>query len=186
MLTVVIWWCLCCYFLIIYCNKLYISFCFWWWNRNEKQKYNTDINICTNKSGPFIHETEHARYMQSSTVSVRKNWLLVKKFTWILNWLLTFKTGTWRFFWLLLFVSQSSPNCCKSNYYTTTTDTNLYSVFIFGRKEKWPGKTGDRLFQSVMINLLLLPKETIWKKWWFVVLQLFCHNIHLIHHSMIW
>ena len=24
---------------------------------NEKQKYNTDINICTNKSGPFIHET---------------------------------------------------------------------------------------------------------------------------------
>ena len=109
-----------------------------------------------------------------------------KNFTWILNWLLTFKTGTWRFFWLLLFVSQSSPNCCKSNYYTTTTDPNLYSVFIFGRKEKWPGKTGDRLFQSVMINLLLLPKETIWKKWWFVVLQLFCHNIHLIHHSMIW
>jgi hypothetical protein len=32
-----------------------------------------------------------------------------------------------------------------------------------------------------MINLLLLPKETIWKKWWFVVLQLFCHNIHLIY-----
>ena len=28
----------------------------------------------------FIHETEHARYMymQSSRVSVRKNWLLVK------------------------------------------------------------------------------------------------------------
>jgi hypothetical protein len=52
MLTVVIWWCLCCYLLIIYCNKLYKSFCFWWWNRNEKQKYNTDINICTNKSGP--------------------------------------------------------------------------------------------------------------------------------------
>ena len=26
-----------------------------------KNKYNTDndINICTNKSGPFIHETEH-------------------------------------------------------------------------------------------------------------------------------
>ena len=109
-----------------------------------------------------------------------------KNFTRILNWLLTFKTGTWRFFWLLLFVSQSSPNCCKSNYYTKTTDPNLYSVFIFGRKEKWPGKTGDRLFQSVMINLLLLPKETIWKKWWFVVLQLFCHNIHLIRHSMIW
>ena len=25
------------------------------------------------------------------------------------SWLLTFKTGTWRFFWLLLFGSQSSP-----------------------------------------------------------------------------
>jgi hypothetical protein len=36
MLTVVIWWCLYCYLLIIYCNKLYKSFCFWWWNRNEK------------------------------------------------------------------------------------------------------------------------------------------------------
>jgi hypothetical protein len=106
MLTVVIWWCLCCYLLIIYCNKLYIikSFCFWWWNRNEKQKYNTNINICTNKSGPFIHETEHARYMQSYRVSVRKNWLLVKILTG--SWL---KTGTWRFFWLLLFGSQSSP-----------------------------------------------------------------------------
>jgi hypothetical protein len=63
MLTVVIWWCLYCYLLIIYCIIFYKSFCFWWWNRNEKQKYNTDINICTNKSGPFIHETEHARYI---------------------------------------------------------------------------------------------------------------------------
>ena len=74
MLTVVIWWCLCCYLLIIYCNKLYIikSFCFWWWNRNEKQKYNTNINICTNKFGPFIHETEHARYMQSSSFGSKK------------------------------------------------------------------------------------------------------------------
>ena len=109
MLTVVIWWCLCCYLLIIYCNKLYKSFCFWWWNRNEKQKYNTDINICTNKSGPFIHETEHARYMQSSTVSVRKKLAPCKFFSWLLNWLLTFKTGTRRFFWLLLFGNQSSP-----------------------------------------------------------------------------
>ena len=32
-----------------------------------------------------------------------------KYFSWLLNWLLTFKTGTWRFFWLLLFGSQSSP-----------------------------------------------------------------------------
>ena len=84
-------------------------FCFWWWNRNEKQKYNTDINICTNKSGPFIHETEHARYMQSSRVSVRKNWLLVQFLTG--SWL---KTGTWRFFWLLLFGSQSSPIVIQS------------------------------------------------------------------------
>jgi hypothetical protein len=60
----IVLWCLCCYLLIFYCNKLYKSFCFWWWNRNENQKYNTDINICTNKSGPFIHETEHTRYMQ--------------------------------------------------------------------------------------------------------------------------
>ena len=101
MLTVVIWWCICCYLLIIYCNKLYKSFCFWWWNRNEKQKYNTDINICTNKSRPFIHETEHARYMQSSSFGSKKNWLLVKLLSWLLNWLLTFKTGTWQFFWLL-------------------------------------------------------------------------------------
>ena len=43
-----------------------------------KNRTTIDINICTNKSGPFIHEIEHARYMQSSTVSVRKNWLLVK------------------------------------------------------------------------------------------------------------
>jgi hypothetical protein len=61
------------------CQKIYMFYThvevLWWWNRNEKQKYNTDINICTNKPGPFIHETEHARYMQSSTVSVRKNWL---------------------------------------------------------------------------------------------------------------
>ena len=34
-------------------------------------------NRSTNKSRPFIHETEHARYMQSS-VSVLKNWLLVQ------------------------------------------------------------------------------------------------------------
>ena len=104
MLTYVIWWCLYCYLLKIYCNKLYKSFCFWWWNRNEKQKYNTDIDICTNKSGPFIHETEHARYMQSSRVSVRKKLAPRKKFSW-----LTFKIGTWRFFWLILFGSQSSP-----------------------------------------------------------------------------
>jgi hypothetical protein len=58
---------------IMGCENPDKSFCFWWWNRNDKQKYNTDINICTNKSGPFIHETEHARYMQSSTVSVWKN-----------------------------------------------------------------------------------------------------------------
>jgi hypothetical protein len=32
-----------------------------------------------------------------------------KNFSWVLLWLLTFKTGTWRFFWLLLFGSQSSP-----------------------------------------------------------------------------
>jgi hypothetical protein len=63
-----------CYLLIIYCNKLYSikSFCFWWWNRNEKQKNNTNINICTNKSRPFIHETEHARYMQSSSFGSKK------------------------------------------------------------------------------------------------------------------
>jgi hypothetical protein len=36
-----------------------------------------------------------------------------KNFRWLLNWLLTFKTGTWRFFWLLLFGSQSSP--CQYN-----------------------------------------------------------------------
>jgi len=30
-----------------------------------EMKNNTDINICSNKSEPFIHETEHARYMQS-------------------------------------------------------------------------------------------------------------------------
>jgi hypothetical protein len=92
MLTVVIWWCLCCYLLIIYCNKLYKSFCFWWWNRNEKQKYNTDINICTNKSAPFTHETEHARYMQSSSFGSKKL-APCKFFSWLLNWLLTFKTG---------------------------------------------------------------------------------------------
>ena len=37
-----------------------------------EMKNNTDINICSNKSGPFINETEHARYMQSSTVLVSK------------------------------------------------------------------------------------------------------------------
>ena len=114
MLTV-IWWCLCCYLLIIYCNKLYKSFCFWWWNRNEKQKYNTDINICTNKSRPFIHETEHARYMQSSSFGLKKL-APCKIFSWLLNWLLTFKIGTWRFFWFLLFGRQSSP-CVRPDYY---------------------------------------------------------------------
>ena len=38
-----------------------------------------------------------------------KKWAPCKNFSWLLNWLLTFKTGTWRFFWLLLFGSQSSP-----------------------------------------------------------------------------
>jgi hypothetical protein len=37
-----------------------------------------------------------------------------KKFSWLLYWLLTFKTGTWQFFWLLLFGSQSSP-CQKAS-----------------------------------------------------------------------
>ena len=98
MLTLVIWWCLCCYLLIIYCNKLYKSFCFWWWNPNEKQKYNTDINICTNKSGPFIHETEHARYNVHAIIHSfgSKKLAPCKKFSWLLNWLLTFKTGTWK------------------------------------------------------------------------------------------
>jgi hypothetical protein len=95
LLLYIVWWCLlytlCCYLLIIYCNKLYKSFCFWWWNQNEKQKYNTDINICTNKSGPFIHETEHARYMQSSSFGSKKL-APCKNF----SWLLTFKTGTWK------------------------------------------------------------------------------------------
>jgi hypothetical protein len=60
--------------------KILQSFCFWWWNRNEKQKYNTDINICTNKSEPFIHETEHETGNGTCNypVSVGKNWLLVK------------------------------------------------------------------------------------------------------------
>ena len=31
------------------------------------------------------------------------------------SWLLTFKTGTWRFFWLLLLGSQSSPCTCHQN-----------------------------------------------------------------------
>ena len=105
MLTVVIWWCLCCYLFIIYCNKLYKSFCFWWWNRNEKQKYNTDINICTNKSGPYLHETEHSRNIASIHSFGSKKMAPCKSF----SWLLTLKTGTWRFFWLLLFGSQSSP-----------------------------------------------------------------------------
>ena len=95
MLTVVIKCCLCCYLLIIYCNKLCKSFCFWWWNRNEKQKYNTDINICTNKSGPSMHETEHAMYMQHPQFRFEKIGSF-KKFSWFINWLLTFKTGTWK------------------------------------------------------------------------------------------
>jgi hypothetical protein len=43
-------------------NRQSVIFRCHFWN---KQKYNIDINICTNKSGPFIpvHETEHARYM---------------------------------------------------------------------------------------------------------------------------
>ena len=45
--------------------------------------YNTDINICTNKSGPFIHETEHETGSGTCNhpVSVRKNWLLLKILT---------------------------------------------------------------------------------------------------------
>jgi hypothetical protein len=86
------------YWLFIVIN--YINLFVFDYEIEMKNKYNTDINICTNKSGPFIHETEHARYMQSSTVSVRKNWLL------------TSENGTWRFFWLLLFGSQSSPCLC--------------------------------------------------------------------------
>ena len=35
-------------------------------------------------------------YMQSSTVSVRKKLAPCKIFNWLLNWLLTFKTGTWK------------------------------------------------------------------------------------------
>ena len=35
-----------------------------------------------------------------------------KNFRWLLNWLLTFKTGTWQFFWLLPLGSQSSPWTC--------------------------------------------------------------------------
>jgi hypothetical protein len=37
-----------------------------------KNRSTIDINICTNKSGPFIHETEHARYMQSSSFASQK------------------------------------------------------------------------------------------------------------------
>ena len=127
MLTVVMWWCLCCYLLIIYCNKLYKSFCFWWWNRNEKQKYNTDINICTNKSGPFIHETEHARYMQSSTVSVRKNWLLVKI-------LAGSYTGTWKWHLaILLAPTFSEPEQALDSYLDWKLEhiSRIFCLFVY-------------------------------------------------------
>ena len=127
MLTVVIWWCLCCYLLIIYCNKLYKSFCFWWWNRNEKQKYNTDISICTNKSGPFIHETEHARYMQSSTVSVRKNWLFVKI-------LAGSYTGTWKWHLeILLAPTFSEPEQALDSYldWKLKHISRIFCLFVY-------------------------------------------------------
>ena len=49
-------------------------------------------------------------------VSVRKNWLLVKILAG--SWLskLAPENGTWRFFWLLLFGSQSSPWITHLNY----------------------------------------------------------------------
>ena len=43
-----------------------------------KSKQVTDFITWPSRCHGRIHETEHARYMQSSTVSVRKNWLLVQ------------------------------------------------------------------------------------------------------------
>jgi hypothetical protein len=131
MLTVVIWWCLRCYLLIIYCNKLYKSFCFWWWNRNENQKYTADINICTNKSGPFIHETKYARYMQSSSFG-SKELAPCKNFSWLLNWLLTFKTGTWKWhlaiFLALTFWEPEQPQIPMSYLLWLSSQTRQKSI----------------------------------------------------------
>ena len=83
---------------MLYCNKLYKSFCFLWWNRNEKQKYNTDINICTNKSGPFIREQNMKLVVVHAIIHSfgSKKLAPCKIFSWLLSWLLTFKTGTWK------------------------------------------------------------------------------------------
>ena len=132
MLTVVIWWCLCCYLLIIYCNKLYKSFCFWWWNRNEKQKYNTDINICTNKSRPFIHETGSGTCIIHCFGS--KKLAPFKNFSWLLNWLLTSENGTWQFFWLLLLGSQSSPCNGLNNSSSVSTSTSGKGLLTFSTR----------------------------------------------------
>jgi hypothetical protein len=104
----------------VYCNKLYKSFCFWGWNRNEKQKYNTDINICTYKSGPFIHETGSGTCKYP--VSVRKNWLLVK----IIHCMVLMM---WFPFHLIPSDSDSCQPVPKS--FQSQTENSSYQGFVF-------------------------------------------------------
>jgi hypothetical protein len=51
----------------------------------------TFVTFCTNKSGPFIHETGSGT--SNYPASVRKKLAPCKNFSWLLNWLLTFPSG---------------------------------------------------------------------------------------------
>jgi hypothetical protein len=89
-------------------SVLYFCFSFRFHHQKQKDLYNLlQYTVFYGLSG--IQVVVHA-IIHSFGV---KKLAPCKNFSWLLNWLLTFKTGTWkwhwRFFWLLLFGSQSSP-----------------------------------------------------------------------------
>jgi hypothetical protein len=72
----------------------------------------------------FVQTNQHHLYMKlnmpgtcNHPVSVRKNWLLVNFLSWLLNWLLTFETGTWK--WHLAIFFESFFGSPLSKFYPT-------------------------------------------------------------------
>jgi hypothetical protein len=64
-------------------------------------------NRSTIQTLTFVHTNPDHLYMKLVVVHANIQFRFekigsCKNFSWLLYWLLTFKTGTWRFFWLLL------------------------------------------------------------------------------------
>ena len=90
---------------IYFCWRSHADVIRHWWNHRGsaqyavfQRRYTSGINICTNKSGPFIREQNMKLVVVHAIIHSfgSKKLAPCKIFSWLLSWLLTFKTGTWK------------------------------------------------------------------------------------------